>query len=151
MSVDNVLEWEVVTASGEHLTATPDRHTDLYWALSGGGGGTYAALLSMTVRAHPDSPVTAANLTFTYAADGGDEDVYENKGKFYEAVAVFLTSLPRTSSSRWDPVCIPLEKVPELSRRRQRHDPRFGRQRLQHGRPHHPPAPLSHHLPRRPN
>ncbi|KAK4442198.1 putative FAD-linked oxidoreductase-like protein 12 [Podospora aff. communis PSN243] len=94
MSADNVLEWEVVTASGKHLTATPDKHSDLYWALSGGGGGTYAAVLSMTVRAHPDSPVTATNMTFSYAIDGEDEEVSKSKRKFYEAITVFLSSLP---------------------------------------------------------
>ncbi|KAK0641980.1 FAD binding domain-containing protein [Cercophora newfieldiana] len=88
MSADNALEWEVVTTSGEYLVATPDKNSDLYWALSGGGGGTYAAVLSMTVRAHPDFPVTAANMTFMY----GDNGV--SKQDFYSAVAFFLNTLP---------------------------------------------------------
>lgn len=41
LGADNVLEWEVVTAEGIHLVATPTKNSDLYWALSGGGGGTY--------------------------------------------------------------------------------------------------------------
>ncbi|KAI1185598.1 hypothetical protein F5B17DRAFT_432374, partial [Nemania serpens] len=42
LGADNVLEWEVVTVDGRHLVATPTQNADLYWALSGGGGGTFA-------------------------------------------------------------------------------------------------------------
>lgn len=34
---DNVASYEVVTASGSIVTASPDYHEDLYWALRGGG------------------------------------------------------------------------------------------------------------------
>ncbi|KAK9418807.1 hypothetical protein SUNI508_14118, partial [Seiridium unicorne] len=39
---------------GEHLVATPEQNSDLYWAMSGGGGGTYAVAVSMTTRQHAD-------------------------------------------------------------------------------------------------
>lgn len=41
-------------------------NTDLYWALSGGGGGTYGVVISLTVRVYSDSivsDVTAYNKT----------------------------------------------------------------------------------------
>lgn len=50
LAADNVLEWEVVTASGQHVVGTPTQNTDLYWALSGGGGGTYGIVVYMTIR-----------------------------------------------------------------------------------------------------
>jgi hypothetical protein len=87
LSADNVLEWEVVTTSGDHLVATPDEHSDLYWALSGGGGGAYAVVLSTTVRAYPDVRVAAANMTFAYG-EGVSRDA------FWGAVTTFLTALP---------------------------------------------------------
>lgn len=34
---DNVASYEVVLASGRQVTATPESHPDLYWALRGGG------------------------------------------------------------------------------------------------------------------
>ncbi|RYP65454.1 hypothetical protein DL769_006309 [Monosporascus sp. CRB-8-3] len=86
LGADQVLEWEVVTAAGEHLVATPTENEDLYWALSGGGGGTYAAVLSITVRAHEDLKVSGANLNFVNT--GVSEDA------FYGVVKTFLTSLP---------------------------------------------------------
>jgi hypothetical protein len=34
------------------LTVTPVEYTDLYWALSGGGGRDFTILLLMTIRAY---------------------------------------------------------------------------------------------------
>jgi hypothetical protein len=79
---DQVLEWEVVTATGKHLTATPKENSDLYWALSGGGGGTYALVLSMTIKAHADSQVGGAFIQF---ASTGLGDTYWNMiGEFHK-------------------------------------------------------------------
>lgn len=86
MSADNVLEWEVVTAAGDHLVVSPSEHEDLYWALSGGGGGTFGVVLSMTVKAHPDGSVTGAYLSFNSSSVGSDV--------FWEAVDLFHASLP---------------------------------------------------------
>lgn len=68
MAADQVLEWEVVTADGKHLSATPKENPDLYWAFSGGGPGTFAIVLSMTVRLYPESPVGSAALSFNSTA-----------------------------------------------------------------------------------
>lgn len=38
MACDNMLSADVVTASGELVTASADRHPDLFWTLRGGGG-----------------------------------------------------------------------------------------------------------------
>ncbi|TVY84927.1 FAD-linked oxidoreductase ZEB1 [Lachnellula suecica] len=86
MAADQVLEWEVVTASGELLIATPSNNSDLYWALSGGGGGVYGVVVSMTSKAHADMPSSAANLTFTN--NGVSQDA------FWGAVSVFHETLP---------------------------------------------------------
>ncbi|KAK3114359.1 hypothetical protein LTR53_007396 [Teratosphaeriaceae sp. CCFEE 6253] len=86
LAADQVLEWEVVTGTGEHLIANRGNNTDLYWALSGGGGGTYGVALSMTSKAHPDTPTSAMNLTFLSAGTTQD--------KYYEAISAFHASLP---------------------------------------------------------
>lgn len=69
LGADKTLEFEVVTAQGEHLTASPTQHSDLYWALSGGGAGDYAVVLSTTVKAHADGPVAGATLSFLKTDD----------------------------------------------------------------------------------
>lgn len=62
LGADQVLEWEVVTAKGQYLTVSPSKNADLYWALSGGGAGNYAVVLSMTVKVYPDGPVAGASF-----------------------------------------------------------------------------------------
>ncbi|KAF2135655.1 uncharacterized protein K452DRAFT_293052 [Aplosporella prunicola CBS 121167] len=64
MAADAILEWEVVDGRGRLLTATRHHHRDLYWALSGGGGGTYGVAVSVVVKAHADTPVAGAQLRF---------------------------------------------------------------------------------------
>ncbi|KAI1178916.1 FAD-binding domain-containing protein [Nemania sp. FL0916] len=88
LGADNVLEWEVVTMNGKLVTATPkNEYSDLYWALSGGGGGTYGIVVSMTARLFEDGPVSSANFFFGTATTGS-EDVYWN------AISIFHSQLP---------------------------------------------------------
>ncbi len=76
MAADQTLEWEVVSADGTLLHASPTENPDLYWALSGGGGGTYGVVCSLTSRVYEDGPVSGLNLSFTSA--GLTEDVFNN-------------------------------------------------------------------------
>ncbi|EKD12923.1 FAD binding domain protein [Drepanopeziza brunnea f. sp. 'multigermtubi' MB_m1] len=86
LGADNVLEWEVVTADGRHLVATPTEHEELFWALSGGGGGTFAVVLSMTTRLHADGPVGGGLLVLNITQTG--PEVY------WDTVELFHASLP---------------------------------------------------------
>ncbi|ERF75988.1 hypothetical protein EPUS_01354 [Endocarpon pusillum Z07020] len=91
LAADNTLEWEVVTAEGEHLVATPEQHSDLYWALSGGGGGTYAVVLSLTTKAHPDSPVAGATMQFN-SSDIPPDTYWDAVHTFHEGVESLVES-----------------------------------------------------------
>ena len=62
LAVDNVLEMSVVLANGTLVTASACAHADLFWALRGGGGGSFGVLLSVTYRLHPARPVTGLSL-----------------------------------------------------------------------------------------
>ncbi|KAJ5720413.1 FAD binding domain protein [Penicillium malachiteum] len=84
LAADQVLEWEIVTAAGDILTASPTENVDLFWALSGGGGGTFAVVLSVTVRVHPEMITTSANLTFS------EKGVAHSL--FWEVVETFVSS-----------------------------------------------------------
>lgn len=86
LAADQVLEWEVVDGKGRHLIATREKNPDLFWALSGGGGGTYGVALSMTVKAHPDMLTSGGNLSVTN--DGISQDT------FWEAIGAYHQSLP---------------------------------------------------------
>ena len=89
MGADNVLEWEVVTVDGQHLTATPEKNSKLYWAMSGGGGGNYAVAVSMTARLHPDGIMGSASLIFNDSKVGND--VFWNAvGSYHALLAPFV-------------------------------------------------------------
>ena len=91
LAADNTLEWEVVTAEGEHLIATPEQNPDLYWALSGGGGGTYAVVISLKVKAHPDGPVGGAQLQF-YPTDVSQKVYWDAISEFHKGLASLISN-----------------------------------------------------------
>ncbi|RPD61130.1 FAD-binding domain-containing protein [Lentinus tigrinus ALCF2SS1-6] len=62
LGVDNVLEISLVTSNGSFLVANAHQHPDLFWALRGGGGGTFGVVTSVTYRTRPSFPVIAAFL-----------------------------------------------------------------------------------------
>lgn len=87
LAADNTLEWEVITAAGQHLVASPTQNSDLYWALSGGGGGTYAVVLSLTTKAFPDGSVAGASLSFNTSTMSVDT--------YWELIGIWQTQLPK--------------------------------------------------------
>jgi FAD/FMN-containing dehydrogenase len=48
-----LLEAELVTADGEVRIANPCTNADLFWALKGGGGGSWGVVTRLTLRTHP--------------------------------------------------------------------------------------------------
>jgi FAD/FMN-containing dehydrogenase len=49
----NLLEAEVVTADGTVRVVNEFQDPDLFWALKGGGGGTFGVITRFTLRTHP--------------------------------------------------------------------------------------------------
>ncbi|KAJ3499817.1 hypothetical protein NLG97_g20 [Lecanicillium saksenae] len=49
MAVDHVLAAKVATADGRLVTASPSSHPDLFWAVRGGGGGTFGIVVEFTL------------------------------------------------------------------------------------------------------
>ena len=54
LGADQVLSFNVVTADGHFLTASPEQNQDLYYALRGGGGSTFGIVTSIVVKAWPE-------------------------------------------------------------------------------------------------
>jgi len=86
MGADQVLAYEVVTSSGFLMTASPTQNSDLFWALSGGGPGTYGVVVSMTVKTYPAFKVGGGTLQLAAA--------YTTQDKFNQAVAALHALLP---------------------------------------------------------
>ena len=64
----NLLEAEVVTADGAVRIANAASNPDLFWALKGGGGGTFGVVTRLTLRTHELPAYFGAVLTTISAA-----------------------------------------------------------------------------------
>ncbi len=71
LSCDNLLEAQVVLASGELVTASADEHPDLFWALRG-GGGNFGVVVDFTFEAHAVGPEVALAAVFHEIEAGAD-------------------------------------------------------------------------------
>lgn len=55
VGVDQVMAVTVITADGQLINASASNHSDLYWALRGGGGpgGNFGIVVSYTLKVYP--------------------------------------------------------------------------------------------------
>jgi FAD/FMN-containing dehydrogenase len=71
LTVDNLVQAEVVTAEGEIVRASANDHPDLFWALRG-GGGNFGVVGSFRFTLHPVGPTVMAGPVFWAAEDTAD-------------------------------------------------------------------------------
>ena len=71
LTVDNLVEAEVVTAEGDIIRASAHEHPDLFWALRG-GGGNFGVVTSFRLALHPVGPTVTAGPVFWAADDTTD-------------------------------------------------------------------------------
>ncbi|CAF0986841.1 unnamed protein product [Didymodactylos carnosus] len=91
MAVDQVLEYDVVLANGERQTVSACQNSDLFWALSGGGGGTYAIVLSVVLRTFP-MPYVIGTLHNIHAP---------NEVRYATLIQEFFRMLPSLADAGW--------------------------------------------------
>ncbi|KAJ4986558.1 FAD-linked oxidoreductase-like protein 18, partial [Stagonosporopsis vannaccii] len=87
LSVDNILEIQVVTPDGEHRTANPCLNPDLFWAIRGGGGGTFGIVTSVTIKAYPSPQCTRHNFSLSLVDA-------KNATLFWDLVAYIMSKFP---------------------------------------------------------
>ncbi len=87
LAIDNLLEAELVLATGERVRASADDHPDLYWAIRG-GGGNFGVVTSFTFRLHEVDTVIAGPTFWPVEAGADVMSVYRE----------FITAAPRELS-----------------------------------------------------
>jgi hypothetical protein len=68
MTCDNLVATQLVTASGDIITASEEENPDLFWAVRGAGGGNFGVHTQFTYRVVPTGTVTV----FSASWSGGD-------------------------------------------------------------------------------
>lgn len=58
LGIDNVISFDVVLPSGDQVTADACTNPDLFWALRGGGGGTFGIVTHIEYKLYPKTKVT---------------------------------------------------------------------------------------------
>jgi FAD/FMN-containing dehydrogenase len=84
----SLLEAEIVTADGQPRVVNHVNEPDLFWALKGGGGGTFGAVTRLTLATH-DLPETFGSINLAIHARS-DEAYRRLIARF---VALYATSL----------------------------------------------------------
>jgi FAD/FMN-containing dehydrogenase len=81
----SLLEAKVVTADGQIRIANACTNPDLFWALKGGGGGTFGVIAELTLRLH-DLPefFGGANVTVKAASDDAYRRLVGEFVRFYK-------------------------------------------------------------------
>jgi FAD/FMN-containing dehydrogenase len=70
MAAASLLEAEIVTADGLIRLVNEAREADLFWALKGGGGGTFGVVTRLTLATHPlPNKFGALNVTLQARSD----------------------------------------------------------------------------------
>lgn len=87
MAADQVLALEVVLPDGRFVSVSETSHSDLFWALRGGGGSTFGVVTSLVIRAYPKLPITI--LTFTF----GTNDNVTNE-TFWQGMDLLWATFP---------------------------------------------------------
>lgn len=67
------------------MTANAYQNQDLFWALRGGGGGTFGVVASVTLRTFPDVPCISTTLNISMVGEAG-ESYWKAIEKFHEYI-----------------------------------------------------------------
>lgn len=62
LGIDRVIQFTIVTPDGTVRKSNACQNTDLFWALRGGGGGTFGVVLDATHRVESVMPIAVADL-----------------------------------------------------------------------------------------
>ncbi|KAF6832073.1 isoamyl alcohol oxidase [Colletotrichum musicola] len=92
LGADQVLSARVVLASGEVVMASPCANPDLFYAIKGGGGGTYGVVTQMTVKTYPTKNINVIDVTIGTASTSAN-----TTARFLDAMTDVYASYPYLS------------------------------------------------------
>ena len=94
LGADQVLEAQVVLANGTLVTANACQNPDLFFAIRGGGGGTYGIVVSTTIKAYPTTGVISQTLSIIPLST-----INAISNALFDAISVLYSEFPRLSEA----------------------------------------------------
>lgn len=91
LAVDQVLEFDVITADGRRERVNSCENIDLFWALRGGGAGTFAIVLSVVLRTYPSPSVIGSIQSLNVP----------NETRYADFIHHFTHFLPSFADAGW--------------------------------------------------
>jgi len=88
MGADNFLEATIVLPNGDIVVANEHLNADVFWAVRGGGAGTWGVITSLTMKAYPMPSTVFWSLTLS----GGNSTT---AAEWYQSVAHVIADYPR--------------------------------------------------------
>ncbi|KAK4690368.1 hypothetical protein P7C71_g6404, partial [Lecanoromycetidae sp. Uapishka_2] len=92
LGADQVLEAQVVLASGRTVTASACENPDIFFAIRGGGPSSYGIIVETVVKAHPTNPVAAQIFGFAPLTQN-------DMPAFMDAISIIYQAYPSLSDS----------------------------------------------------
>lgn len=74
LGVDNVYQIHAILPNGTYITASRCQNTELFFALRGGGGGTFGVVMDVSMLAHQEKPMEVLSLSL----ENRDPRIVEN-------------------------------------------------------------------------
>ncbi|KAN0089987.1 FAD-binding domain containing protein [Hyaloscypha variabilis] len=90
LGADQVYQVEMVTPMGDIITANECQNTNFFWAVRGGGGGTFGVLTKVTIRTIPSPRLAVYNFNL---------QTEPNSTAYWEILAYFLAQYPALSAA----------------------------------------------------
>ncbi|KAJ5336750.1 FAD linked oxidase N-terminal [Penicillium brevicompactum] len=84
LAADQVLALEVVLSDGRFVTVSKTSHPDLFWALRGGGGGTFGIVTSIISRVYPKIGVTVSTFQFSTGTNVSVDTFWAGVRSYFE-------------------------------------------------------------------
>ena len=66
LAIDSVVQFELITADKQIINVNNNEYNDLFWALKGGGGGTFGIVTNITTKLHKYEEDKITNLLLIY-------------------------------------------------------------------------------------
>ncbi|KAF3000543.1 hypothetical protein E8E14_000864 [Neopestalotiopsis sp. 37M] len=87
MGADNILEATIATPDGQVLTVNEYQNMDLFWAIRGGGGGTFGVVINQTMSVYPSVGIVVMGVNIAANANA-------SASSYWSVIAEWLSLMP---------------------------------------------------------